>query len=70
MDRKAKLSILNSKSLEKNFRKYKEHNIKILIYNNSDKNTQDLAIILGDPDVDFDLNEDFDNENIKESLDV
>jgi hypothetical protein len=70
MDDESKYTDQASGKTWKNFRKYKEHNIKILIYNNSDKNTQDLAIILGDPDVDFDLNEDFDNENIKESLDV
>ena len=30
----------------KNFRTYKEHKVKILIYNNLDKISKDLAIIL------------------------
>ena len=33
----------------KNFRTYKEHRVKILIYNNMDKISQDLAIILDKP---------------------
>jgi len=33
----------------KNFRSYKEHKVKILIYNNMDKISQDLAIILEKP---------------------
>jgi hypothetical protein len=33
----------------KNFRAYKEHKVKILIYNNSDKISKDLAIILEEP---------------------
>ena len=33
----------------KNFRTYKEHKVKILIYNNMDKISQDLAIILDKP---------------------
>jgi hypothetical protein len=32
----------------KNFRAYKEQKVKILIYNNSDKISKDLAIILDD----------------------
>jgi hypothetical protein len=32
----------------KNYRTYKEHKVKILIYNNTDKITQDLAIVLDD----------------------
>jgi hypothetical protein len=33
----------------KNFRTYKEHRVKILIYNNTDKISKDLAIILDKP---------------------
>jgi hypothetical protein len=32
----------------KNFIAYKEHKVKILIYNNSDKKSKDLTIILDD----------------------
>ena len=44
----------------KNFRAYKEHKVKILIYNNSDKISKDLAIILEEP---LNINENNINEN-------
>ena len=44
----------SSGKIYKNFRAYKEHKVKILIYNNLDKITKDLAIILEDP---IELNE-------------
>jgi hypothetical protein len=53
----------------KNYRTYREHKVKILIYNNTDKITQDLAIVL---DGSFDDN--FNNQtnliNLYESIDV
>lgn len=57
----------------KNFRTFKEHNVKILIYNNSDQNTKDLAIILGDTKNDIDINLELDqinNEVKTNTLDV
>lgn len=42
------ISIENEK-IYKNFRSYKEHKVKILIYNNLDKISKDLAIILDKP---------------------
>lgn len=42
------ISMENDRSY-KNFRTYKEYKVKILIYNNFDKISKDLAIILDKP---------------------
>ena len=49
----------------KNFRAYKEHKVKILIYNNSDKISKDLAIILEEP---LNINENNINENNENNI--
>jgi len=46
MDNNEKYIEKSSGITYKNFRAYKEHKVKILIYNNSDKISKDLAIVL------------------------
>ena len=68
MDDESKYTDQTSGKTWKNFRAYKEHKVKILIYNNGDKITKDLAIILGEPDIEPDITDK--NKNIIEPLNV
>lgn len=54
-DDESKYTDQSSGKTWKNFRTFKEHNVKVLVYNNSDQNTKDLAIILGDKKINTDV---------------
>ena len=49
MNNEEKYTEIETGTIYKNFRAYKEHKIKILIYNNFDKISKDLTIILNEP---------------------